>query len=91
MLYVLQHGSDEADISFTGHAVSNADLDALARHPRLHVNGDAPSTIRRCDEALVLAASFGMKLTQIHFHFGYGSVSASNYCIRGSLTEHLLD
>jgi hypothetical protein len=91
VLYVLQHGSDEADISFTGHAVSNADLDALARHPRLHVNGDALPTIRRGDEALVLAASFGMQVTQIHFHFGYGSASASNHCMRGSFTEHVRD
>jgi len=114
MLCALQHGFDEADISFTGHAVSNADLAAFARYPRVHVNCDALSTIRRLgercpgrsigirvnprvgagynerlhyagarpskfgiyrdrfDEALALAASFGMKVTQIHYHFGYG-------------------
>jgi len=114
MCHALQHGFDEADLSFTGHAVSNADLDAFARHPRVHVNCDALSTIRRLgercpgrsigirvnprvgagyherlhyagdkpskfgiyrdrfDEALELAASFGLKVTQIHFHFGYG-------------------
>lgn len=114
MQWALQHGFDEADISFTGHAVSNADLDVFARHSRVHVNCDALSTIRRLgercagrsigirinprvgagynerlhysgdkpskfgiyrdrfDEALELAASFGMKVTQIHFHFGYG-------------------
>jgi diaminopimelate decarboxylase len=114
MLYALRHGFDEADISFTGHAVSNADLDAFARHPGVHVNCDALSTIRRLgercpgrpigirinprvgagynerlhyagtrpskfgiyqdrfDEALELAASFGMRVTQIHLHFGSG-------------------
>jgi diaminopimelate decarboxylase len=114
MRLALEHGFDEADISFTGHAVSNADLEVFARHPRVHVNCDALSTIRRLgercpgrsigirvnprvgagyndrlhyagakpskfgiyrdrfDEALALAASFGMKVTQIHFHFGSG-------------------
>jgi len=114
MRLALEHGFDEADISFTGHAVSNADLEVFARHPRVHINCDALSTIRRLgercpgrsigirvnprvgagyndrlhyagakpskfgiyrdrfDEALALAASFGMKVTQIHFHFGSG-------------------
>ena len=110
MRLALEHGFDETDISFTGHAVSNADLEVFARHPRVHINCDALSTIRRLgercpgrsigirvnprvgagyndrlhyagakpskfgiyrdrfDEALALSASFGMKVTQIHFH-----------------------
>ena len=114
MRCALQHGFGETDISFTGHAVSNDDLDAFARHPGVHINCDALSTIRRLgercpgrsigirvnprvgagynerlhyagvrpskfgiyrdrfDEALELAAAFGLKVTQIHFHFGYG-------------------
>jgi diaminopimelate decarboxylase len=114
MRLALEHGFDEADISFTGHAVSNSDLEAFARRPRVHVNCDALSTIRRLgelcpgrsigirvnprvgagyndrlhyagakpskfgiyrdrfDEALALAKSFDMKVTQIHFHFGSG-------------------
>jgi diaminopimelate decarboxylase len=43
----LAHGFREEDISFTGHAVSEADLDLLASHPGVHVNCDAISTIRR--------------------------------------------
>ena len=112
--YALARGFGESDISFTGHAVSNADLEVLARHPGVHVNCDALSTIRRLgerspgraigirinprvgagyhegvhyagdkpskfgvyqdrfEEALAVAASFGMKVTQLHFHFGYG-------------------
>jgi len=112
--YAIELGFEAADISFTGHAVSNSDLDALARHPEVHVNCDALSTIRRLgercpgrsigirvnprvgagyndrlhyagarpskfgiyrdrfDEALELAARYGMKVTQVHFHFGYG-------------------
>lgn len=114
MRLALQHGFSGREISFTGHAVSNADLDELAQQPDVHVNCDALSTIRRLgercpgrsigirvnprvgagyndrlryagerpskfgiyrdrfDEALTLAASFGMKVTQIHFHFGSG-------------------
>lgn len=114
VLYALEHGFLETDILFTGHAVSNADLDVLAAHPGVHVNCDAISTIRRLgerspgrdigirinpqvgagyhagvhyagakpskfgvypdrfEEALSVAASFGMRVTELHFHFGYG-------------------
>ena len=114
VLYALEHGFLETDILFTGHAVSNADLDVLAAHPGVHVNCDAISTIRRLgerspgrdigirinpqvgagyhagvhyagakpskfglypdrfEEALAVAASFGMRVTELHFHFGYG-------------------
>lgn len=50
LLYALELGYSEAEISFTGHAVSNADLDVFARHPGVHVNCDALSTIRRLGE-----------------------------------------
>ncbi len=43
----LAHGFAEDDISFTGHAVSDRDLEALQSHPGVHVNCDAISTIRR--------------------------------------------
>ncbi len=43
----LEHGFRENEISFTGHAVSEADLEILAAHPDVHVNCDALSTIRR--------------------------------------------
>jgi diaminopimelate decarboxylase len=43
----LAHGFREEEISFTGHAVSEADLDELAGRPGVHVNCDAISTIRR--------------------------------------------
>jgi diaminopimelate decarboxylase len=43
----LEHGFREEDISFTGHAVSEPDLDILARLPGVHINCDAISTIRR--------------------------------------------
>lgn len=114
MSLALELGYAESDISFTGHAVSNADLDAFARHPGVHVNCDAISTIRRLgercpgreigirvnprvgagytdklhyagarpskfgiypdrfDEALAVAAAHRLKVTQVHFHFGYG-------------------
>jgi diaminopimelate decarboxylase len=45
--HALAHGFRESDISFTGHAVSEPDLDVLAAHPGVHVNCDAISTIRR--------------------------------------------
>lgn len=50
VLYALAQGFAETDISFTGHAVSNRDLDVLAAHPGVHVNCDAISTIRRLGE-----------------------------------------
>lgn len=43
----LAHGFREDQVSFTGHAVSDADLDLLAARPGVHVNCDAISTIRR--------------------------------------------
>ena len=43
----IAHGFREEDISFTGHAVSDADLEVLRAHPGVHVNCDAISTIRR--------------------------------------------
>jgi diaminopimelate decarboxylase len=43
----LEHGFREEEISFTGHAVSEVDLDVLAGLPGVHVNCDAISTIRR--------------------------------------------
>jgi len=43
----LAHGFREEDISFTGHAVSERDLDLIQAHPGVHVNCDAISTIRR--------------------------------------------
>jgi diaminopimelate decarboxylase len=45
--HALAHGFDESQVSFTGHAVSEPDLDVLAAHPGVHVNCDAISTIRR--------------------------------------------
>src|SRR5262249_31508272 len=50
VLYALEHGFAEHEVSFTGNSVSNADLDVLARHPGVHVNCDALSTIRRLGE-----------------------------------------
>ncbi len=43
-------GFAEEEISYTGTSVSNADLDIIARHPRVHINCDALSTIRRLGE-----------------------------------------
>ena len=43
----LAHGFREDQISFTGHAVSEPDLEILQSHPGVHVNCDAISTIRR--------------------------------------------
>jgi diaminopimelate decarboxylase len=43
----IAHGFREEEISFTGHAVSDADLDLLRARPGVHVNCDAISTIRR--------------------------------------------
>ncbi len=45
--HALAHGFPEAAISFTGHAVSESDLEILAAHPAVHVNCDAISTMRR--------------------------------------------
>ncbi len=43
----IARGFREEQLSFTGHAVSEADLDILAARPGVHVNCDAISTIRR--------------------------------------------
>jgi diaminopimelate decarboxylase len=43
----IEHGFREEAISFTGHAVSDADLEILRSRPGVHVNCDAISTIRR--------------------------------------------
>jgi diaminopimelate decarboxylase len=43
----LAHGFREQEISFTGHAVSDPDLEVLAALPGVHVNCDSISTIRR--------------------------------------------
>lgn len=40
-------GFDESDVSYTATSVSESDLDVLARHPRVHVNCDSLSTMRR--------------------------------------------
>jgi diaminopimelate decarboxylase len=45
--HALAIGFDTTQISFTGHAVSDADLAVLQAHPGVHVNCDAISTIRR--------------------------------------------
>jgi diaminopimelate decarboxylase len=47
LLLALEHGFREAEISYTGHAVSESDLDVLEARPGVHVNCDAISTIRR--------------------------------------------
>lgn len=50
LLLARQVGFAEEDISYTGTSVSNSDLDVIQRHPRVHVNCDALSTIRRLGE-----------------------------------------
>lgn len=45
--HALQQGFSEHEISYTGTSVSESDLDCLQRHPGVHVNCDALSTIRR--------------------------------------------
>ncbi len=50
LLYARQLGFEEAEISYTGTSVSDSDLDCLQRHPGVHVNCDALSTIRRLGE-----------------------------------------
>ncbi len=47
MRYARQLGFEETQISFTGTSVSESDLDCLQRHPGVHINCDALSTIRR--------------------------------------------
>ncbi len=50
LLLARQVGFAEEEISYTGTSVSNSDLDFLQRHPGVHVNCDALSTIRRLGE-----------------------------------------
>ncbi len=50
LLFALACGFDEADISYTATSVSNEDLDILARYPRVLINCDSLSTIRRLGE-----------------------------------------
>jgi len=47
LLLARQVGFAERDITYTNTSVSDNDLDVLARHPQVHVNCDALSTIRR--------------------------------------------
>ena len=50
LLLARQMGFAQGEISYTGTSVSAADLDVLQRHPLVHVNCDALSTIRRLGE-----------------------------------------
>jgi diaminopimelate decarboxylase len=45
--HALAQGFREEQVSFTGHAVSEPDLERIAAWPGVHVNCDAISTIRR--------------------------------------------
>ncbi len=47
LLLARQVGFAEQEITYTNTSVSESDLDVLARHPQVHVNCDALSTIRR--------------------------------------------
>lgn len=47
MRLALACGFDEGEISYTATSVSNADLDILALHPRVLVNCDSQSSLRR--------------------------------------------
>lgn len=47
LLLARQMGFAQEEISYTGTSVADGDLDVLARHPLVHVNCDALSTIRR--------------------------------------------
>lgn len=46
----LASGFAEAEVSYTGTSVSNADLEVIRRYPGVHINCDALSTIRRLGE-----------------------------------------
>ena len=50
LLLARQVGFAQKEISYTGTSLSEADLDVLQRHPQVHVNCDALSTIRRLGE-----------------------------------------
>src|SRR5262249_13053288 len=43
-------GFGEAEVSFTGTSLSDADLDCLCRHPEVWINLDSLSAIRRLGE-----------------------------------------
>ncbi len=45
--FALACGFHERDISYTATSVSDADLEALARHPEVHINLDSLSSLRR--------------------------------------------
>lgn len=47
VMHAMGCGFKESDISYTATAVSNEDLDTLARFEKLHINCDAISTLRR--------------------------------------------
>jgi diaminopimelate decarboxylase len=47
LLLALEHGFLESEVSYTGHAVSESDLDVLQARPGVHINCDSISTIRR--------------------------------------------
>ncbi|SCY02229.1 diaminopimelate decarboxylase [Desulfoluna spongiiphila] len=47
VMHAMGCGFKESDISYTATAVSNSDLDTLARFKNLHLNCDAVSTLRR--------------------------------------------
>lgn len=50
MQHALACGFNEDEISYTATSVSNEDLDILARHPRLWINCDSLSSLRRLGE-----------------------------------------
>jgi diaminopimelate decarboxylase len=50
LLLARQVGFQEDNITYTGTSMANDDIDLLQRHPRVRVNCDAISTIRRLGE-----------------------------------------
>ncbi len=73
----LDSGFAAADISFTGTAVSNRDLDRLLARPDLHINCDSLSQIRRIGERSP-GRAIGIRVNP-GFGTGYGDSARLTY------------
>lgn len=77
MRLALACGFDEAEISYTATSVSNEDLDILALHPRVLVNCDSQSSLRRLAERSP-GRTVGLRINPA-LGTGYGSSELLRY------------
>ena len=95
LLKARQIGFQEEEIIYTGTSVSNQDLDIIARHPHVHVNCDAISTIRRLGERCpgrTIGIRINPQLTASYMsHLSYAGEKATKFGIYPDRFEEALE